>query len=120
MSNSLSIISTAPSSRGSARRGRVPTSVVCLLDGDGDYFKLEMLQQGFQGGRKAAIELHRRLQLLVKEREGAEARGDVLMMLMWCVGLSSSRLVDLTHSTAGTKRVCSSSWLARRVAGGST
>lgn len=76
--------STAPSSP--RPKKEEPRQVVVLLDGDHDYFKKGLLEQGHRGGKKAAIELHRRVESLVQEKEGLEApRPDVLLMLFWSV-----------------------------------
>ena len=62
------------------------STVVVLLDGDHDYFKKGLLEQGHRGGKKAAIELHQRLESFVQEQEGEGAsRPDILMMLFWSV-----------------------------------
>lgn len=77
--------STAPSSpkREDPRRA---STVVVLLDGDHDYFKKSLLEQGHRGGKKAAIELHSRVEALIEQKEGeGAARPDVLCMLFWCV-----------------------------------
>jgi len=80
--------STAPSSVSAPSPSRETSAcrasqVVVFLDGDGDCFRNGILDQRYDGGRLAAIEVHDRAAEWLQRKVGPGVEVEVSVMLFW-------------------------------------
>ncbi|KAL8292616.1 hypothetical protein RQP46_001228 [Phenoliferia psychrophenolica] len=72
------------------------SQTVVLLDGDADYFHSSYLSQGFMGGTRAAVELHRQVKAFIATKDGVAGSTGCSDVLALCF-LNVSGLENYLH-----------------------